>query len=202
MTGIEIVLLLSGGLIFTLSFLLPSSSNDESTDSEITTQGSEKLNRTLDRMMDAKETEIRHRVREIADDEAVEAGNSTKRNLERITNEKIMAVDEYSKTVLDAIEKNHQEVIFLYDMLNNKSVDLKNTIRKAEQTKKEVEAYGLEALNEKLEFNEEEVLNNNAELFKKLAKLEEIEIAEYNETNKPKGCKDTAIPGKPLIVRA
>ena len=140
MTGIEIVLLLSGGLIFTLSFLLPSSSNDESTDSEITTQGSEKLNRTLDRMMDAKETEIRHRVREIADDEAVEAGNSTKRNLERITNEKIMAVDEYSKTELDAIEKNHQEVIFLYDMLNNKSVDLKNTIRKAEQTKKEVEA--------------------------------------------------------------
>ena len=67
---------------------------------------------------------------------------------------------------------------------------------------KEVESYGLEALNEKLEFNEEEVLNNNAELFKKLAKLEEIEIAEYNETNKPKGCKDTAIPGKPLIVRA
>ena len=57
-------------------------------------------------------------------------------------------------------------------------------------------------MNEKLEFNEEEVLNNNAELFKKLAKLEEIEIAEYDETNKPKGCKDTAIPGKPLIVRA
>ena len=28
---------------------------------------------------------------------------------------------------------------------------------------KEAEAYGLEALNEKLEFNEEEVLNDNAE---------------------------------------
>ena len=66
---------------------------------------------------------------------------------------------------------------------------------------KEVEAYCLEALNEKLEFHEEEVLNNNAELFKKLAKLEKIEIAEYNETNKPKGCKVTDITGKPLVVR-
>ena len=67
---------------------------------------------------------------------------------------------------------------------------------------KEVEAYGLEDLNEKLKFNEEEVLNDNAELFKKLAKLEEIEFAEYNEKTKPKGFKDTAIPGKPLIFRA
>ena len=66
---------------------------------------------------------------------------------------------------------------------------------------KEVEAYGLEALNEKLQFNEEEVLNNNAELFKKLAKLEEIEFIEYNDTNKPKGCRDAAIPGKPLVFR-
>ena len=57
-------------------------------------------------------------------------------------------------------------------------------------------------MNEKLEFNEEEVLNNNAELFKKLAKLEEIEIAEYNETNKPKGCIYMGIPGKPYVFRA
>ena len=66
---------------------------------------------------------------------------------------------------------------------------------------KEVESIGLEALNENLKFNEEEVLKNNVELFKKLAKLEEIEFAEYNENNKPKGCKDAAIPGKPLVIQ-
>ena len=91
------------------------------------------------------------------------------------------------------------------EILSNNKYDInekKKMLEFAAFKIKEVESYGLEALNENLEFNEEEVLNNNAELFKKLAKLEEIEIAEYNETNKPKGCKDTAIPGKPLIVRA
>ena len=83
-----------------------------------------------------------------------------------------------------------------YDM-NEKKKMLEFAAFKA----KEVEAYGLEALNEKLQFNEEEVLNNNAELFKKLAKLEEIEFIEYNDTNKPKGCRDAAIPGKPLVFR-
>ena len=90
------------------------------------------------------------------------------------------------------------------EILSNNKYDInekKKMLEFAAFKIKEVESYGLEALNENLEFNEE-VLNNNAELFKKLAKLEEIEIAEYNETNKPKGCKDTAIPGKPLIVRA
>ena len=44
---------------------------------------------------------------------------------------------------------------------------------------KEVEAIGLEALNETLKFKEEEVLTQNAELFKKLAKLKDIEFLEF-----------------------
>ena len=66
----------------------------------------------------------------------------------------------------------------------------------------EVEADGLENLNEKKKYNEKEVLNDNAELFIKLAKLEEIEFAEYNEKNKPKGCIYMGIPGKPYVFRA
>ena len=136
MTGIEIVLLAAGAITFTLSFMLPSSGDEDEGKSE----KSSSLEKKVESMNSTDEQEIRRRVRQIADDEAEEAGNTTKRNLEKMTNEKIMAVDEYSKTVLDAIEKNHQEVVFLYDMLNNKSADLKNTIRKAEQTKREVEA--------------------------------------------------------------
>ena len=49
--------------------------------------------------------------------------------LERVTNEKIMAVNEYSDTVLEEINKNHKEVLFLYDMLNDKHDNLKNTVR-------------------------------------------------------------------------
>ncbi|MCR5526813.1 MAG: hypothetical protein K6F39_05455 [Lachnospiraceae bacterium] len=136
MTGIEIVLLAAGAITFTLSFMLPSTDEEEDKNSG----KSSSLDKKLESMNSTDEQEIRKRVRQIADDEAEEAENTTKRSLEKMTNEKIMAVDEYSKTVLDAIEKNHQEVVFLYDMLNNKSADLKNTIRKAEQTKREVEA--------------------------------------------------------------
>ena len=66
---------------------------------------------------------------------------------------------------------------------------------------KEVESLGKEALNEQLQFNEEEVLKNNIELFKKLSGVKDIEFTEYDEKNKPKGMKDNAIPGKPIYVQ-
>ena len=77
----------------------------------------------------------------------------------------------------------------------------KNMLEFAAFKAKEVETYGQEALNEELQFNEEEVLKNNVELFKKLTGIKEISFVEYDEKNKPKGCKDTAIPGKPLYLQ-
>ena len=47
-----------------------------------------------------------------------------------------MAINDYGKTVTDEIERNHKEVVFMYDMLNDKTTDLKNTIRKYESMKK------------------------------------------------------------------
>ena len=58
--------------------------------------------------------------------------------MDRLTNEKMMAVNEYSDTVLSEINKNHQEVVFLYDMLNDKHENLKNTVTEVEKTAKEV----------------------------------------------------------------
>ena len=77
----------------------------------------------------------------------------------------------------------------------------KNMLEFAAFKAKEVEAYGKEALNEELQFNEEEVLKNNVDLFKKLTGLKEIEFVEYDEKNKPKGSKDSAIPGKPIYIQ-
>ena len=73
--------------------------------------------------------------------------------LERLTNEKIMAVNEYSDTVLTEIHKNHEEAVFLYDMLNNKHTGLKKTVaevnaavREAEETRHSLEQMTPEAL--------------------------------------------------------
>ena len=58
--------------------------------------------------------------------------------MERVANEKIMAINEYSDTVLDEINKNHKEVLFLYDMLNDKHENLKSTVAEATKTAKEI----------------------------------------------------------------
>ena len=73
------------------------------------------------------------------------AMEKTERSLERISNEKIMAVNEYSDTVLEEISRNHQEVMFLYDMLNDKHTSLKKTVTVVEKKAKEAEAIAKEA---------------------------------------------------------
>ena len=54
---------------------------------------------------------------------------NTKDALEHLSNEKIKELSEYSDTVLAEINKNHTEVMFLYDMLNEKSKEVHNNIR-------------------------------------------------------------------------
>ncbi len=48
-----------------------------------------------------------------------------------------MAVSEYSDTVLGQIHKNHEETVFLYDMLNSKHVSLKGTVAEVDRALKE-----------------------------------------------------------------
>ena len=60
-------------------------------------------------------------------DEAIEASISvTKRAMEKETNEKILAISDYSDTVLEAMNKSHNEIMFLYNMLNDKHQELTN----------------------------------------------------------------------------
>ena len=58
--------------------------------------------------------------------------------VDRITNEKIMAMGEYSEDIQEKISQNHDEVMFLYNMLNDKEDVLKNTIRDIENVKASV----------------------------------------------------------------
>uniref|UniRef100_UPI0040560E4E DUF6115 domain-containing protein n=1 Tax=Agathobacter sp. TaxID=2021311 RepID=UPI0040560E4E len=49
---------------------------------------------------------------------------TAQRGLEKETNKKIMAVSEYSDTILENMNKTHNEIMFLYSMLNDKHVEL------------------------------------------------------------------------------
>ncbi|TAH69614.1 MAG: hypothetical protein EWM47_06480 [Anaerolineaceae bacterium] len=57
-----------------------------------------------------------------------EAISKTDDYLSKLSNEKILAVSEYSDQILEKISQNHEEVVFLYNMLNHKEKELKETV--------------------------------------------------------------------------
>ena len=69
-----------------------------------------------------------------------------KRGLEKVTNEKIMAIDEYSNTVLESMNKTHNEVLFLYSMLNDKHAELTELASRLQKFSDEVKNTETEAL--------------------------------------------------------
>lgn len=139
MGTMEIILLIVGLAVFVASFFLPSGKGDKPVINK-------ELTKEEIRSLVADELEsIRNRVDDTVDEAVDYAMEKTERSLERISNEKIMAVNEYSDTVLAEINKNHQEVMFLYDMLNDKHTSLKNTASEVEKTAKEAKNITQEA---------------------------------------------------------
>lgn len=127
----EIILLLAGAAIFILSFFIPDKKSGEAQAPGV----EEEVQKAVEKQMEAVQSHVNDVV-----DEAVEyAMEKTERSLERISNEKIMAVNEYSDTVLSEIHKNHEEAMFLYDMLNSKHDNLKNTVSEVNRAMKEAE---------------------------------------------------------------
>lgn len=74
---------------------------------------------------------------EIFQDRAEDAIEKVDEQLSRISNEKIISVSEYSDQVLEKINQNHQEVVFLYNMLNEKEEEMKKMMTKMKVISKE-----------------------------------------------------------------
>lgn len=133
MEALEIVLLIAGGIIFLLSFFIPDRKRE--TAGQAGVPAKEEISELVSRELQS----VRSHVDDVVEEAITYAMEKTERALERLSNEKIMAVNEYSDTVLKEIHKNHEEVMFLYDMLNSKHVNLKNTVSEVNRTVKEAE---------------------------------------------------------------
>lgn len=59
--------------------------------------------------------------------------------LSKISNEKIMSVNDFSTQILEKIDANHKEVVFLYDMLNQKEDEIKQTVQQFDHEKHEMQ---------------------------------------------------------------
>ena len=127
---LEIVLLIAGIIIFTGSFFLPlGGEKNTGIDKKA---AKEEIHGLVEEEMNTVRSKMQDKMEETSED-AIE---KAERSLERLTNEKIMAVNEYSDTVLQEIHKNHEEVMFLYDMLNSKHANIKDTVSKMDKAVK------------------------------------------------------------------
>ena len=135
---IEIVLLILGIGAFIVSYFIPDK-KDEMTSGGLSEEEIRKLVR--DEYEQSKE-----KADDLTDETISYTMEKAERQLERITNEKMMAMGEYSDTILNQISKNHQEVVFLSDMLNNNKNDLTVFLGQAIQDAKEANTLAQEAV--------------------------------------------------------
>ena len=142
MGTLEIVLLIIGAAVVVVSFLLPASAAEANQATKEIVQ--DEVRNAVAREIDG----VKDQIEDIVDETVTYAVEKTERSLERISNEKIMAVNEYSDTVLEDINKNHKEVMFLYDMLNDKHENMLSTVSQMEKTVKEAEQTAREAAKE------------------------------------------------------
>lgn len=139
MNILTIVLLIIGAVIFILSFVIPVNKEEASGATK------ELAKKEIENLVSKEMEGIRSHVADVVEEAVEYAMEKTERSMERLSNEKIMAVNEYSDTVLNEIHRNHEEVMFLYDMLNDKHKNLKNTVTEVNKTVKEVEETKKEA---------------------------------------------------------
>ena len=160
----EILLILIGILAFVASFLIPEKlSKDKNVEIP-----EEKINQLIEEQVKNASFVIEEKV----DETISAAAEKTERYMERMSNEKVMAIQEYSDTVLGQINKNHEESVFLYDMLNNKYSQVKNTTAEINAT--------VQALKEENVF----VQDSKEEIIKESEDVEDTEV-KNDEIGKP-----------------
>lgn len=135
MSGVQIALLFAGVIIFMIGSFLPGRKNKRAISEDTDRITEEQIQFMVEKEID----NAKQHIKEIVDETISYTMEKSERAMERITNEKMLAVNEYSDTVLGEIHKNHQEVVFLYDMLNDKHEMLKGVVSQMTMTANEVQ---------------------------------------------------------------
>lgn len=119
MTGIEIFLLIAGCVFMIGSFFV----SERLSASELN-KIAELSESELGKIIDKGIQQAGYKIDDVIDDKVNETSELVERAMEKETNEKIMAISEYSDTVVDGMKRTHDEIMFLYSMLNDKHSEL------------------------------------------------------------------------------
>ncbi|MGN0435879.1 MAG: DUF6115 domain-containing protein [Wujia sp.] len=130
-----VIVLIVLGLVFIFASFAVSSKKDKTPEGEeniisIPEELNEEQKEKIDKLVsDYMSTSVDDRLTEI------------EAKLSEIVNQKTLALGDYAVTVNDEIERNHNEVMFLYSMLSDKQKEIMTTATMVDDYRKDVEAF-------------------------------------------------------------
>lgn len=127
MTALEIILLILGIAFIVISCFIIDRGSSAGEDSGLAPEDSDKLK------------EMGENIKQNINGEAGRIIADAQDKLESLSNDKIIAVGEYSDQVIEKIEADHKEAVFLYQMLCEKEEELKEMTNRMSTLKTECE---------------------------------------------------------------
>ena len=128
MSPVEIIFVLLGvGILIASCFI---GSKEEKTDAAILLP---------EEALEVQKQELKNFADRIMDEKSEDVVVKTDDYLSKISNEKIMSVNDFTTQILEKIDANHKEVVFLYDMLNKKEDEIKQTVQQFDKEKQEMQ---------------------------------------------------------------
>lgn len=176
MSTVSVTLIIIGIICVVLSVVFnfdKDNKENQGVSSELTKEQQDKLRKQINDIIEAQLENVTER---------------TESSLDKISNTKILEMNEYAENVLGEINRNHNETVFLYDMLNEKAKEIKSTVKDVNITKRQVEKIHAEVkenVNKDEELNSEPELNEGEEV-KDLARQRLEELVKKSDSNRDK----------------
>lgn len=193
MEPITVILIVVAVLLLIGSCFLPAK------DSEATAVDYDEIVRRLaKRELTLEEQErLRQTVDGIISEKREEAILKTDDYLSQVANEKIMSVDEFSKQILERLDKNNSDVMFLYNMVTETKEELKSEIANAKKTEESLRS-AAEAYREVQTEAAEAMLTKSLHTEKRETKKETAEKTKQTRAKTEKKAQEAKTPLPPV----
>lgn len=193
MEPITVILIVVAVLLLIGSCFLPAK------DSEATAVDYDEIVRRLaKRELTPEEQErLRQTVDGIISEKREEAILKTDDYLSQVANEKIMSVDEFSKQILERLDKNNSDVMFLYNMVTETKEELKSEIANAKKTEESLRS-AAEAYREVQTEAAEAMLTKSLHTEKRETKKETAEKTKQTRAKTEKKAQEAKTPLPPV----
>lgn len=134
MSSVVVVLIILGIIFIFASFAITSKLEKNDEDEETVIKLPKKLS-------DEQKEKIDKLINEYMDEHVDGKLSEIDAKLSEIVNQKTLALGDYAVTVNEEIERNHNEVMFLYSMLSDKQKEIMTTATMVDDYRKDVEAF-------------------------------------------------------------